>query len=70
MLEVLLRVPYLFVFADGKLLSRSRFVDRLRKGLREDPTTATVSELEGVENCIIKTLGRWESSAYLQSRAC
>ncbi len=32
----------LFVFADGKLLSRSQFVDRLRKGLREagiDPTT-------------------------------
>ncbi len=31
----------LFVFADGKLLSRSRFVDLLRKGLRKasiDPT--------------------------------
>ncbi len=69
----------LFVFADGKLLSRSRFVDRLRTGLREagiDPTVycshsfrigaATTAAKKGVEDCIIKTLGRWESSAYLQ----
>ncbi len=45
------------VFADVKLLSRSRIVcvkfqDR---GSRS-----------GVEDCVIKTLGRWESSAYLQ----
>ncbi len=69
----------LFVFADGKLLSRSRFVDWLRKGLRMagiDPTmycshsfrigAATTAAKKGVEDCIIKTLGRWESSAYLQ----
>ncbi len=69
----------LFVFADGKLLSRSRFVDWLRKGLRKagiDPTiycshsfrigAATTAAKKGVEDCIIKTLGRWESSAYLQ----
>ncbi len=39
----------LFVFADGKLLSRSRFIDWLRKEAGIDPTiliAVTVFELE------------------------
>ncbi len=63
----------LFVFADGKLLSRSRFVDRLRIGLREagidycsHSFRIGAAAKKGVEDCVIKTLGRWESSAYLQ----
>ena len=53
----------LFVFADGKLLSRSRFVDQLRKGLREAPTTYCshsfrigAATTAAKKDCIIKTL--------------
>ena len=69
----------LFVFADGRLLTRQRFVDRVREALRKAGVdhskycghsfrigAATTAAAKGVEDCIIKTLGRWESLAYLQ----
>ena len=69
----------LFVFTDGKPLTRGRFVEYLKKGLELagiNPSlysghsfrigAATTAAKKGAEDCIIKTLGRWESSAYLQ----
>ena len=69
----------LFVFADGRLLTQQRFVDRVREALRKEGVdhskycghsfrigAATTAAAKGVEDCIIKTLGRWESLAYLQ----
>lgn len=56
-----------------------RLVDFLWKGLQEAGSdhslyvshsfrigAATTAAKKGVEDCIIKTLGRWENSAYLQ----
>ncbi len=69
----------LFVFSDGRILTRQRFVtsvcDALRKaGIDRDKYcshsfrigAATTVASKGVEDNIIKTLGRWESVAYLQ----
>ena len=69
----------LFVFADGRLLTRKRFVDAVRSALASagiDQTqycghsfrigAATTAAAKGIEDSIIKTLGRWESVAYLQ----
>ena len=69
----------LFIFADGRLLTRQRFVDRVRDGLEKAGVdqskfcghsfrigAATTAASKGVEDCVIKTLGRWESLAYLQ----
>ena len=69
----------LFVFTDGWTLSRQRFVDRVRDGLVKagvDQTkfcghsfrigTVTTAAAKGVEDCIIKALGWWESLAYLR----
>ena len=69
----------LFVFKDGSTLTRKRFVDWVREALAKtgiDQTkycghsfrlgAATTAAAKGVEDCIIKTLGRWESLAYLQ----
>ena len=69
----------LFIFADGHLLTRQRFVDRVREALQRAGVdqskycghsfrigAATTAATKGVEDCIIKTLGRWESLAYLQ----
>ena len=69
----------LFVFADGRLLTRSRFVEQVRDGLTKAGVdqarycghsfrigAATTAAKKGVEDCIIKILGRWESLAYLQ----
>ncbi len=69
----------LFAFEDGKVLSRPRFVDRVRSALRlagVDQTkysshsfrigAATTAAAKGGEDCVIKTLGRWESTAYLR----
>ena len=69
----------LFIFADGRLLTRQRFVDRVREALQRAGVdqskycghsfrigAATTAATKGVEDCIIKTLGRWESLAYLQ----
>ena len=61
----------LFVFTDGRMLSRQRFVDRVREALVKagvDQTkycghsyrrgAAMTAAAKGVEDCIIKTLGR------------
>ena len=68
----------LFQFEDGRLLT-TRFVTEVRGGLQKagiDPSkysghsfrigAATTAAAKGIEDCIIKTLGRWESLAYLQ----
>ena len=69
----------LFHFEDGRALSRQLFVEAVRKGLRmagmeQDKYcghsfrigAATTAAAKGIEDSLIKTLGRWESLAYLQ----
>ena len=69
----------LFRFKDGKVLTRPRFVIAVREGLVKvgiDASkycghsfrigAATTAAKKGVEDSLIKTLGRWESLAYLQ----
>ena len=69
----------LFQFEDGRLLTRERLVEALRAGLKEagiDDSkycshsfrigAATAAARAGIEDSVIKTLGRWESVAYLQ----
>ena len=68
----------LFKFSDGHYLTRQRLVDALRKALVQSGVddskysghsfrsgTATTAASKGFEDCIIKTLGRWCSLAYL-----
>ena len=67
----------LFRFSDGHSLTRVRFVSCIRTALGEsgmDPSlyaghsfkvgAATTAALRGLQDSLIKTLGRWESSAY------
>ena len=67
----------LFKFQDNEPLTRDRFVREVRKSLREaglDQSkyaghsfrsgAATEAAARGLEDSLIKTLGRWESSAY------
>lgn len=69
----------LFCFADGRPLTRQLFVVLVRDALKKagiDQSkycghsfrigAATTAAAKGMEDCIIKTLGRWESLAYLQ----
>ena len=69
----------LFTFTDCRMLIRARFMERVRDSLsaaRVDQVkycghsfrigAATTAAKKGVEYCIIKILGRWESLAYLQ----
>ena len=69
----------LFVFKDGQFLSRKRFVELVRDGLARTDVdqekycghsfrigAATTAAAKGIEDSVIKTLGRWESTAYLQ----
>ena len=69
----------LFLFEDGRPLTRQRFVVLVRDALRKariDQSkycghsfrigAATTAAAKGMEDCIIKILGRWESLAYLQ----
>ena len=68
-----------FVFTDERTLSRQRFIDRVKEGLVKAGVdqkkycghsfrigAATTAAANGVEDCIIKTLGWWESLAYLR----
>ena len=68
----------LFVYPDGSFLTRDHFVEEVRGALDStgvDPTlfnshsfrirAATTAVARGLEDSLIKTLGRWESSAYL-----
>ena len=67
----------LFVFRDGSFLTRERLVVAVRQALQQagkDPTrfaghsfrigAATTAAQVGLEDSLIKMLGRWESSAY------
>ena len=69
----------LFLYRDGRFLTRQRFVVAVRGALQEagiDQSkycghsfrigAATTAASRGMEDSIIKTLGRWESQAYLQ----
>ena len=69
----------LFKFEDGRHLTRSRFVEVVREGLQKAGLdskdycshsfrigAATTAASKGIEDSIIKTLGRWESVAYLR----
>ena len=69
----------LFLFSDGSTLSRQRLVSAVRDclsraGLREDLYAghsfrigaATTAAKKGLEDSMIQTLGRWQSSAYLR----
>lgn len=68
----------LFVFGDGRFLTRQRLVEAVRQALSKagmDPTqycghsfrigAATTAARQGMEDSVIKTLGRWRSLAYL-----
>ena len=55
----------LFRFADGRTLSRQLFVEAVR-GHSFRIGAATTAAAKGIEDLLIKTLGRWESLAYLQ----
>ena len=72
-------VLYYLWYEDGRPLTRGRFVEALRKGLGEAGISqkdycshsfrigaATTAAARGVEDAVIKTLGRWESLAYLR----
>ena len=69
----------LFTFADGSFLTQQRFVDMVRAALQKAGVdqrqycghsfrigAATTAAKKGLDDNIIKTLGRWESTAYLQ----
>ena len=67
----------LFVFDDGRYLTRDRFVSAVRSALTMAGINAslyaghsfrigaaTTAAKRGIQDSLIKTLGRWESSAY------
>ena len=69
----------LFAFADGRLLTRRRCVEAVKGALTAAGIderrynghsfrigAATTAAAKGIEDSIIKTLGRWESVAYQQ----
>ena len=66
-----------FKFVDGRYLTRARFVSEIRAALQAAGVpdsgysghsfrigAATTAALNGVPDSLIKTMGRWESSAY------
>ena len=69
----------LFMFQDCRFLTRQRFVDGVRSAIREAGVddsqycghsfrigAATTVARQGLEDSMIKTLGRWRSLAYLE----
>jgi len=67
-----------FTFADGRFLTRERFVSAVRAALTTAGFNcslyaghsfrigaATTAAQRGIQDSLIKTLGRWESSAYM-----
>ena len=69
-----------FQFADGRNLTRDRFVSNVRSALQRAGIdhsrysghsfqigAATTAALCGLPDSLIKTLGRWESTAYTQN---
>ena len=68
----------LFMFEDGRLLTRERFVSAVREALATTGVdtakycghsfrigAATTAAEQGIQDSLIRTMGRWESSAYL-----
>ena len=68
-----------FIFQDGRALTRNRLVKELRQGLQEmgiDPSAysghsfrigaATAAHAAGMEDSTIRMLGRWESDAVMR----
>ena len=65
-----------FTFRDGSFLTRQRFVELVRAALRKAGVDQSrycghsfrigAAAQKVLEDCMIKTLGRWESVAYLQ----
>ena len=68
----------LFVFEDGRPLTRERFVTAVREALAAAGVdtakycghsfrigAATTAAERGIQDSLIRTMGRWESSAYL-----
>lgn len=71
------KAGFLFHFADGRLLTKALFVTKVREalfraGLKADNYAehsfrigaATTAAMNGIDDCSIKMLGRWKSSAY------
>ena len=69
----------LFQFQDGRFLTRKRMVDYVQQALLKAKVdagsynghsfrigAATTAAAKGLEDSLIKTLGRWESTAYLR----
>ncbi len=69
----------LFIHQDGRALTRAKFAEEIRAALRKagvDQSTyctrsfrkgaASTAAAKGVEDSVIKTLGRWKGLAYLQ----
>lgn len=69
----------LFLFQDGRPLTRPRFAEAIRSALNRAGMdqakfcthsfrigAATTAAAKGIADSVIKTLGRWESTAYLQ----
>ena len=72
-------IGLLFISTDGAFLTQQVFVTAVRKVLESAGVdqskycghsfcigAATTAAAQGVEDSVIKTLGRWESTAYLQ----
>ena len=66
-----------FTYSDGKMLTRDRFVRAIRSAFAQAGVdsslysghsfrigAATAAAAQGVPDSLIKTMGRWESSAY------
>ena len=69
----------LFCWEDGAFLTRARFVDSVRAALEKAGYNgkdyaghsfrigaATTASQRGIQDSLIKTLGRWESGAYIR----
>ena len=69
---------FLFTFADGRLLTKERFVEGVRQALEKAGVdrrlysghsfrsgAATTANVRGLSEATIKMLGRWQSTAYL-----
>ena len=69
----------LFQFENGQFLTRQRFVSKVQAALQKagiDPSryqghsfrigAATTAAERGFEDSLIKTLGRWDSTAYMR----
>ena len=65
----------LFKWADSRYLTREKFVAHVRRALtaagyklcRAQLCAATTAARCGIQDALIKTLGRWESTAYTRT---